>query len=77
MSDTETIRQQRRVAIAFLAGLVEDAMENGLVPHPSAFATPGLDVECEDEVYNWAHDLLNACDICEDDLLPHVEEGEE
>lgn len=74
MSDTETIRQQRRVAIAFLASLLEDAMENGLVPHPSAF---GLDMECEDDadpVYDWAHDLLNVCDICEDDLLPHEQE---
>ena len=70
----ETVQRNRRISLDLMSRLLEEAMENGNVPQPSAFGIVGEDDDEGDPVYDWCQELIETIDACEEDLLPHEEE---
>ena len=55
-----TLTKQRGIALDLISRLVEEAIESGNIPQPSAFGVHGHDEDESDPVYDWCQELIEA-----------------
>lgn len=67
MKPNETVLRNRRIALDFISRLVEEAMESGNVPQPSAFGIAGEDDEEGDPIYDWCQELIEVVAMHEEE----------